>query len=112
MLRDCQFAAVKPVLPISYSVWQLSPTLPNCSAACPSHVESDGSQPRHGHEHLVLGRKPNRLDEAPGQHDLACPEKLAPPCKAVGEPGQRLVRVPHDVGGHCHRKVDGWDGAR
>jgi hypothetical protein len=41
MLRGGQFAAVKPILPISYLVWQLSPTLPNCSAASVFHVESN-----------------------------------------------------------------------
>jgi hypothetical protein len=49
------------------------------------------------------------LDEAPGQHDLACPEKSASPSKVAGEPRERRVRVPHYVGAGSASDLDAMD---
>ena len=50
------------------------------------------------HHHAVAGLEPQRLDEAPGQHDLARAQALAVGGEMIGEPGQRVVRMAEHVG--------------
>src|SRR4051812_48957554 len=40
-------------------------------------------KPSNAHNHLILRRRPLRLDKAPGQDDLACSQRLAAAHKIV-----------------------------
>src|ERR1700682_4217000 len=79
-----------------------------CGAAqarlCPTCKTQSGEcsfyrpEPLQFHPHLVPGLEPHRLDEAPGQHDLAGAQAFAIGGEMIGEPGECVVRMAEDVG--------------
>ena len=71
------------------------PTIGAPSTVAGSHERHlDPPQPVELHDDAVAGGQPHRLDQAPGQDDLAGVQATAFGGKVIGEPGQRVVRMP------------------